>query len=101
MLLQMSQLPKPIWTELFADFAGPMPDCSYLLMFVDEYSRFPIVEVIHSTSVDTIISAFDRIFTTSGNTEQLKTDDGLPWPSTKWKESVMDKSKSRFDLNRD
>ena len=74
--LQMSQLPKSVWTELSADFAGPMPDGSYLLIVVDEYSRFPVVEVIHSTSADTVIPAFDRIF---GNIEQLKTDNGPPW----------------------
>jgi len=40
--LQMSQLPRSVWTKLAADFAGPMPDGSYLLIIVDEYSRFPV-----------------------------------------------------------
>ena len=84
--LHMSQLPKSVWTELYADFAGPMPDGSYLLIVVDEYSRFPIVEVIRSTSANTVIPAFDRIFAMFGNIEQLKTDNGPPWSSSKWKE---------------
>ena len=84
--LQMSRLPKSVWTELSADFAGPMPDGSYLLIIVDEYSRFPVVEVVHSTSADTVIPAFERVFATFGNIEQLKTDNGPPWSSNKWKE---------------
>jgi len=47
----MSQLPKSVWTELSADFAGPMPDGSYLLIVVDEYSRFPVVEVISGVAI--------------------------------------------------
>jgi len=84
--LRMSQLPKSVWTELSADFAGPMTDGSYLLIVVDEYSRFPVVEVIHSTSADTVIAAFEQIFATFGNIEQLKTDNGPPWSSARWKE---------------
>ena len=76
----MSRLPKSVWTELSADFAGPMPDGSYLLIIVDEYSRFPVVEIIHSTSADTVIAAM------LGNIEVLKTDNGPPWSSNRWKE---------------
>jgi len=68
------RLPKSVWTELSADFAGPMPDGSYLLIIVDEYSRFPVVEIIHSTSADTVIAAFERVFAMLGNIEVLKTD---------------------------
>jgi len=51
-----------------------MPDGSYLLIIVDEYSRFPVVEIIHSTSADTVIAAFERVFAMLGNIEVLKTD---------------------------
>ena len=84
--LQMSQLPKSVWTELSADFTGPMPDGSYLLIIVDEYSRFPLVEIVNSTSADTVIPVFEKVFATFGNVQQLKTDNGPPWTSNKFKD---------------
>ena len=84
--LQMSQLPRSVWTELVAHFAGPMPDGSYLLIIVDEYSRFPVVEIIHSTLADTVIAAFEKVFAMLENIELLKTDNGPPWTSNKWRE---------------
>jgi hypothetical protein len=58
--LHMSQLPDQVWSNLSADFAGPTPDGSYLLKIEDDFSRFPVVEIINSTSANTVIAAFDR-----------------------------------------
>ncbi len=34
---------------------GPFPTGEYLLVVMDEYSRFPVVEILHSTAARTTI----------------------------------------------
>ena len=48
--LQMSPLPPTPWHTVHIDFCGPFPTGEYLLVVIDAYSRFPEVDIIHSTS---------------------------------------------------
>ena len=48
--LSMSPLPRGPWSEINIDFSGLLPTGEYLLVIVDEFSRYPIVEVLRSTS---------------------------------------------------
>nr|XP_058973198.1 uncharacterized protein K02A2.6-like [Pocillopora verrucosa] len=41
--LKMTQLPNAPWKELAMDFLGPLPSGEYLMVVIDEYSRFPEV----------------------------------------------------------
>ena len=79
--LRMTQLPKEPWCELAADFYGPLPSGDYLLVIIDEYSRFPIVRIVKSTSANTIIPVIDDIFATFGIPDILKSDNGPPFNS--------------------
>ena len=54
--LQMSPLPRDAWLNLSMDFCGPLPTGEYLLVIVDEFSRYPVVEVVRSTGADTYSS---------------------------------------------
>jgi hypothetical protein len=82
--LKMSPLPAAEWTELSADFAGPLPDGTYLLVIIDEYSRFPVVEIVRSTSARTVIPVVDRVMSLLGVCKTLKTDNGPPWNGSEW-----------------
>ena len=42
--LQMSELPSNVWEKLSNDFCGPFPRGYYLMVIIDEYSRYPVVE---------------------------------------------------------
>ena len=42
--LQMSALPKGPWINISLEFWGPLPSGDYLVVIVDEYSRFPVFE---------------------------------------------------------
>ena len=44
------QTPTEVWGEVSADFGGPYPDGHYNLVLIDKHSRYPAVEVLHSTS---------------------------------------------------
>ena len=43
-LLQMTELPHGPWESLSADYLGPLPSGEYLLVMMDNYSRFPVVD---------------------------------------------------------
>ena len=82
--LHMSQLPDAEWQHVSADFLGPLDDGSYLLVLICEYSRYPVVEIVHSTSSIAIIPVLDRIFALLGTCNKLKTDNGPPWNSAEF-----------------
>ena len=50
----MSPLPPEVWHTLHMDFCGPFPTGEYLFVVIDAYSRFPEVEIAHSTSASAI-----------------------------------------------
>jgi hypothetical protein len=83
--LKMSPLPNRQWCEVSADFHGPLPSGEYLLVLIDEYSRYPIVEVINSTSAGCVIPVLDKIFSVFGVCEVLKTDNGPPFNSEQFR----------------
>ena len=79
--LKMSDLPERPWQCICADFGGPYPSGDYCLVVIDEYSRFPVVELVRSTSSRSVIPIMDKIFATHGIPERLKTDNGPPFQS--------------------
>ena len=69
----MSELPKQPWTELSIDFGlTPTGSNEYLLVLIDDHSRFPIVEVVRSTSSNAVITCLDKIFPEYGIPEVLR-----------------------------
>ena len=83
--LQMSELPSAPWQSVSADFSGPYPCGHYVLVVIDNYSRFPVAEIVSSTSSRIVIPVLDKIFSTHGNPEILKTDNGPPFQSYEFK----------------
>lgn len=79
--LKSTVLPAHPWTHLVTDFFGPVPTGEYLLVVQDTYSRFPVVEVLHSTAAEPVIAALDRIMSLYGIPEELGSDNGPPYNS--------------------
>ena len=52
--LKMSELPKGPWLEVSIDFAD-LPTGEHLLVVYDDYSRYPEVEIVTSTSARAMI----------------------------------------------
>jgi hypothetical protein len=48
---------------------------------MDDYSRFPIVEITTSISAKAIIPKLDKIFSMFGIPDDFKTDNGPPFQS--------------------
>ena len=79
--LQMSPLPLGPWQELSIDFCGPFPSGDYLLVVTDDFSRYPEVEILRSTSAKAVIPHLDSIFARQGIPEVVRTDNGPPFNS--------------------
>ena len=79
-------LPSEPWSEIALDFAGPFPSGQYLLVAIDEYSRFPEVEIISSTAAKVVIPKLNSIFVRQGFPNIVKTDNGPPFQGTEFAE---------------
>ncbi|GFR80235.1 transposon Ty3-G Gag-Pol polyprotein [Elysia marginata] len=82
--LKMTPLPEHAWEELSVDFAGPFPTGEYLLIMIDDYSRFPEVEILYSTSAKAVIPKINQIFARFGTPIVLKSDNGPPFNGTEF-----------------
>jgi hypothetical protein len=79
--LQPNLLPERPWQHLHADFKGPIGEKYYLHVLIDQYSKFPEVDVLTSTKFEKLRPSLDRVFATHGIPERLTTDNGPPYSS--------------------
>ncbi|XP_033122966.1 uncharacterized protein K02A2.6-like [Anneissia japonica] len=77
--LKMTDLPNGPWENLSIDFGHVGND--YVMVIIDDYSRYPVVEVVSSTSAAAIIPNLDKVFGMFGIPKVVKTDNGPPFNS--------------------
>ncbi len=77
--LIMTPTPLNKWENLSMDFCGPLPTGEYLMVVIDDHSRYPEVDIIHSTSARAVIPRLDRIFAAHGVPTEIRTDNGPPF----------------------
>ena len=86
--LRMSPLPRAPWAELNMDFGQICPN-QFLFVVIDEYSRFPFVEIVNSTSAHAVIPKLDSILTLRGIPEVIKSDNGPPFNGENFRQYAM------------
>lgn len=64
----------------------PAASNEYLVILFDNYTRFPVVEVVQLTSARAIIPCLDKIFSKFGIPHVLKFDNGPPFNSCDFNE---------------
>jgi hypothetical protein len=79
--LKMSSTPTGPWVETSIDFCGPFPDGSMLLVWIDDYSRYPEVEFVPSTSCQNVVPVMEKIIATHGIPTVIRSDNGPPFNS--------------------
>lgn len=89
--LIMTEIPAAPWTKVCIDFCGPFPSGDLLLVVIDEYSRYPEVEIIKSTAASTVLPKLDRIFATHGIPVEVKSDNGPPFQSLEFARYAQEK----------
>jgi hypothetical protein len=77
--LEMTPLPQSPWQRVSMDFCGPFNSGDYIMVLIDDYSRFPVVEIIRSTAAQTVIPRLDKIFAVFGIPKTVKSDNGPPF----------------------
>ena len=78
--LQMSPLPDRVLQEISIDFAE-LSTGYYLLVVPDNYSRYPIVKILHLLPAQMVITKLQKIFSEFGIPEIAKTNNGPPFNS--------------------
>lgn len=77
--LQPNLLPDRPWQCLHADFKGPIGSKYYLHVIIDQYSKYPEVDIVKSTSFAALEPCLDRIIASHGIPERISTDNGSPY----------------------
>ena len=77
--LQPSTIPDRPWQHVATDFKGPVGNQFYFLLVIDEYSCFPVVEIVTTMAADKVIPLFDKIICHHGTPEKVKSDNGPPF----------------------
>lgn len=67
----MTELPSGPWRKVSVDFAGPFLNKDMALVFGDQYVWYPVVEFTTSTSADSFIPLFTRVFNMFGILKRL------------------------------
>ena len=77
--LKPTEFPAGPWQELHADYKGPIGRDWYLHDLIDQYSKFPVVQVVKSTSWEQLKQGLEEAFTTHERPERITTDGGPPY----------------------
>ena len=79
--LNMSPLPESAWSELSMDFGGPYPSGESILVVIDDYSRYPEVEIMTTITTKATLPRLDAIFSRHGIPDVLKSDNATTFRS--------------------
>ena len=82
-LLKMLKLPQNAWNSVSVNFCTIGNE--YALVVIDDYSRYPVVEIVSSTSVNAVIPKLDSIFSVFGIPKVVRSDNGLPFFSDRFR----------------
>ena len=69
-------LPDRPWQKVHADFKGPIGGKFYLHVVIDQYSKYPEVDLFKKLK-----PVLNRIYATHGIPEELTSDNGPPYNS--------------------
>ena len=81
----MSDIPAGPWVQVCVNFYGFVSGTNnyknYILVVIDEHSRYPEVRIVRSTSAEAVIPKMDRMFDMQGIPEQISTYNcsAVPW----------------------
>ncbi|ELU07475.1 hypothetical protein CAPTEDRAFT_146307, partial [Capitella teleta] len=54
------------WHEISADFWGQTLGEKYVLVIIDNYSQFLVVQILNTINSDTVIPVFDKVYSMFG-----------------------------------
>ena len=84
--LQMTELPERPLQKISFDFSGSYPFGEFCLLVVDDYSRYPVIKLVSTTSTAAVIERLDKIFAIFGKQEECTSDNGIAVQSREFAE---------------
>ena len=72
------------WEEVSVDLFGPLPNGKHVLVVQDTMSRFPAAKIVPGTSASPVIGALDEVYTSYGQPDRHRTDNGPPFNSAEF-----------------
>ena len=87
----MRETPQAAWQHCSADFKGTIGGKYYFHVLCDNYSRWPEVEIVKSTSFEKLQPVLDRSFSLHGIPESITHDQGPPYNSRAWTDYAKEK----------
>ncbi|KAJ1126037.1 hypothetical protein NDU88_004450 [Pleurodeles waltl] len=83
--------PTTPWERVSTDFRS-LPVRSHMLVVENDYSRYPEVEIVHSTSVGAVIPKMKKLMATHGLFGEVRTDNRPPFNSREWAEFLRSRN---------
>lgn len=83
--ISSTKLPNGAFQQLDMDYAGPFTNGKYVIIVIDEFSRYPIAEITSSTSFNQLQPILQKIFAIFGIPKSIKTDNGPPFNGNDFK----------------
>ncbi len=84
--MQPTPLPDGPWLSLGIDFLCVQNEM--LLVCVDHYSRFPVVQFFHNTNCSAVLGKLASIFKLLGTPLEVTSDNGPPFSSAEFSDSL-------------
>ena len=79
--MKATPVPERPWQHIHADFKGPIGGKYYLHTFIDQYTKYPVVDVCTSTSWEQMEPMLETALSMLGNVESVTSDNGPPYNS--------------------
>ena len=89
--LKMTELPDGPWQVVHADYKGPIGKQYYLHTIIDQYTKYPVVEICKSTDWEGMEKMLKNALTTFGTVEKFISDGGPPYNSEKFRKFAKKK----------
>jgi hypothetical protein len=71
--------PQEPWQRVVTHILGPLDSGDHIVVLIDSYSQYPVVEISRSISASTLIPRLDKVFAIFGIPHTLVTSTGAPF----------------------
>jgi transposase InsO family protein len=89
--MTVRETPTAAWQHCSADFKGPIGGQFYCHVLIDNYSRWPEVEIVNSTSLEDLKPALDRSLDLFGIPLSVTHDNGPCYNSLGWRQYARER----------
>ena len=89
--LEPNLLPDKPWQRLHTDFKGPNEGKYDLDVIIDQYSKYPEVDLVTPMSFTKLKLVPDHVFATDGYPATVAADNGPPYPSYEMEKYAKEK----------